>query len=310
MWTWPSLSFLDGDRHLYKPAALTRWRRVFTRMAARSLWHWQGLLHWLLPRAHLRGWATPWPGTETVFQYHRQSIRLQSMAYHVSASVLLELVELRNKMGFELAFLGNDKVAEAVRIARISSGVMGRLRGAAQAERGPTSSPSASSAGLGFGPRGGLPRDKPSLQAFARRMRLDDSGTIAQLQVRIREAAERARQEAAAHGRTLPASALGLCPGSPSAEAMPAQPPEPARGPPSAEEVQQQVRQEVQQMSQSISQGVAAEVLRLLLQGAVPPAAAQEGASLSEPGVETFDLTQMDPDGLMEVGSDYSFPSA
>ena len=63
-------------------------------------------------------------------------------------------------------------------------------------------------------------------------------------------------------------------------------------------------------MSQSISQGVAAEVLRLLLQGAVPPAAAPEGALLAEPGVETFDLTQMDPDGLMEVGSDYSFPSA
>ena len=310
MSTWPSLSFLDEDRHRYSPAALTRWRRVFTRIAARSVWHWQGLLHWLLPRAHLRGWATPWPGTETVFQYHRQSLRLQSMAYHVSAAVLLELVELRNKMGFELAFLGNDKVTEAVRIARISSGVMVRLRGAAQAERGPTALPSASSSGPGFGPRGGLPRDKPSLQAFARRMRLDDSGTIAQLQVRIREAAERARREAEAHGRTLPASALALCPVAPPAVATPAQLPEPALGPPSAEEVRQQVQQEVQQMGQSIAQGVAAEVLRLLQQGAVSPPTAPEGPPMTEPGVETFDLTQMDPDGLMVVGADYSFPSA
>ena len=64
-------------------------------------------------------------------------------------------------------------------------------------------------------------------------------------------------------------------------------------------------------MGQSIAQGVAAEVLRLLQQGAVLPPTAPEGPLGTGPGVETFDLTHMDPDGLMVDGADYySFPSA
>ena len=325
MSTWPSLSSLGEDRHHYSPVVLARWRRVFTRIAARTVWHWQGLLHWLLPRAHLRGWATPWPGTETVFQYHRQSDRLRGMNAHISAATLLELVELRNKMGFETAFLGNDKVLEAIRIARSSAGVMARLRGAAHAERGPPTSSTASS-NPGFGPRGGLPRDKAGLQAVARGMKLDDTGTIAQLTVRIKEAtkdlpktqaaADRVRREAAASGGAKQSTACASGAGSRPTTAAPARSPaarspEPAQVPPTAEEMRQQVQQEVQQMGQSMAQGVAMEVLRLLQQGAAPQQAMPEAPPGSVfPDVETFDMAQMDLDGLMVDGTDYSFPTA
>jgi len=218
---WPSLEHLVGD-HVYSPGAKLRWQRLFQRLLLRAQWHWQGLLLWLLQRPQLRGWVMPWPGTETVSEYMAQPGARRAVR-KLSAEHLLELVDLRNRMGMVFSFMENDSVLQAIRIARQRSGVMSRMRRAVVTEATTRRPPGSSGASSGpvasslIGPRGGLPRTKAELQELAASMRLDTSGTVAQLQARIRgsiagvpktpAAAQRAREAYAGSAGCKPSPA-------------------------------------------------------------------------------------------------------
>ena len=82
-----------------------RWGRMVSRLAVRLQWHWQGIMLWLVQRPHLRVWALPLPGVETPVQY------LQQTGWTVAPTMklLLELVEMRNKLGIKTAFLENTE---------------------------------------------------------------------------------------------------------------------------------------------------------------------------------------------------------
>jgi len=183
---WPSLAALEGDKHVYHKVQLDQWLRFFLRLRVRNEWHWRGLWLCLLRRPHLRSLPPPHPGTETVAKYLRQPRVPKTAAKWVDAQVLVDLVDLRNKMGMEFSFLEDDVVLRALEIARSRSGIMTRIRKAAKDEQKqatPVTSASASS----FGPRGGLPRTKAALQAVLRSIGLSDEGTVGELRERIKE---------------------------------------------------------------------------------------------------------------------------
>ncbi len=94
----------------------------------------------------------------------------------IASATLLDLIDFRNRMSMELAFLENDVVMQALLIAKTKRGVMGRLRVAVKVE---TASTSTIPVGLRLGPRGGLPRTKPELVELATSLHIDATGTVA-----------------------------------------------------------------------------------------------------------------------------------
>ena len=87
--------------------ALLRFRRFVARLVDRACWHWWGVLLWLQQRPYLRRLVLPYPSTETVEDYAKQpgsdpKPRRGHPKVVVTKAVLLDLVELRNRMGFAL----------------------------------------------------------------------------------------------------------------------------------------------------------------------------------------------------------------
>ena len=94
--------------------AVQRWRRLLLRQRAKADWHTSGVLLWSLPRSRaLRELDFPWPSSVTPEAYKRQSGAL------VSAIALKHLIDFRDKIGFNLAFLEDDRVQEALLIAQV-----------------------------------------------------------------------------------------------------------------------------------------------------------------------------------------------
>ena len=132
-------------------------------MAGRAIWHWQGLLWWLVRHPELRGLPYPYPATETTESYERQP-----GGRRISAAMLADLIEFRNKVGFSDAFLEDENMSWALAVARSKTGAVGRIKQRARTEKaqkdsGGTASASAAAsvdvAAL-VGPRGGLPKTK------------------------------------------------------------------------------------------------------------------------------------------------------
>jgi len=192
-----------------------RWKRLVLAHDARLGWHWLGLLLWLRRRPHLRGLPFPWPGTATHRDYLGQEDVKDSPGLSsrvITAQDVMDLVYLRNKLGFDLAFLENDLVLRAMQIARPRHNVMTHLRAAVVDQL--VSSPKieikeeGSSEGSarqvpGFGPRGGLPKTKAALQAIARSIGITEIGTVAELKKNIQEATEGIPREATGGDRRL-----------------------------------------------------------------------------------------------------------
>ena len=111
------------------PCGVHVWRRMFLRMVGRTVWHWQGLLWWLVRHPELKRLPFPWPSVETTEGHQNQPGGRQ-----VSAQTLALLIEFRNKMGFQAAFLENDLVNQALAISRSRSRILGRVRSRAKAE--------------------------------------------------------------------------------------------------------------------------------------------------------------------------------
>ena len=162
-------------------AAGKRWGRMVLRLAVRLQWHWRGILLWLVQRPHLRVWPLPLPGVETPDQHLQQT----GSAVAPTRKLLLELVELRNKLGIQTAFMENTELLQAILLARSRAGVMGRMRRAARQEEQPEAA--SQPAVTRLGPRGGLPRTKPELQALCAEMGLSAEGKVDELKTRLRE---------------------------------------------------------------------------------------------------------------------------
>jgi len=164
------------------------WRRMFNRLVVRAVWHWQGLLLWLVRHPELRGLPYPWPSVETTEAY-----AAQPRGRDVSAAVLALLVEFRNKQGFADAFLENDLVNQALMIAKSKVGTLGRVKARAKAESlslrptPPSGATYNATACQLLGPRGGLPRSKEDLMKLAKAYGINAEGkTVDQLKTLIR----------------------------------------------------------------------------------------------------------------------------
>ena len=148
-----------------------RWWRFVARLYARSVWHWRGLLLWLVQRPALRSFVLPLPGVTTEQEYHDRQKR------RVGAVILSDLIYLRDRMGLATAFLENDVVMQAIRMFKHKKANYRdelRLKAARQAQ----------AAGLapsvGVGSRGGLPRTKGELMLLAQDMGLEFRGLTVQ----------------------------------------------------------------------------------------------------------------------------------
>ena len=170
---------------------------MLARLAARSVWHWQGLLLWLLQRPRLRGYPLPWPGSETMEQYLKQPRTRPSRSGTsiLTHGVFAELMELRNKMGFGEAFLEDERVTLALQIARSKPGTLLRAKAAARQESLSAAKEKAAEGRLNFnpaaaqllGPKGGLPRRKTDLVKLASTFGLATDGlTVEQLKITLR----------------------------------------------------------------------------------------------------------------------------
>jgi hypothetical protein len=111
---------------------------------------------------------------ETADQYLVQTAKV------ISAELLQELIDLRTRIGFSLAYLGDEMVLRAIQIVRSRPGASSRIREAARSEKTSVkltaAKASASASGSSsnqaqvlalMGPRGGLPRAKGDLEKLA-----------------------------------------------------------------------------------------------------------------------------------------------
>ena len=73
--------------------------RFVPRMRERSRWHWQGVLLWLAKHPQVRGVPLPWPSTDSVIAWRRQSRFLAQRPQPSSAANLELAIGLRIKMG-------------------------------------------------------------------------------------------------------------------------------------------------------------------------------------------------------------------
>ena len=99
-----------------------------------------------------------------------------------------ELIGLRTKLG-ESAFVEHKTVAAVLEIAKVRKGQAARVRAeATTAKAAQIAAESALKSTVpGFGPRGGLPRDKPSLIRLCKECGLSQDGLIGELKERLTE---------------------------------------------------------------------------------------------------------------------------
>ena len=145
-------------------------------------------------RPHLRRRPLPWPSTDTCVDYEQQGkfVRTSPQADTISpnqARILVsELIDLRTRLG-KFAFVEHKTVAAALEIAKVRKGQAARVRAeAAAAKAAQIAAKSALKSTVpGFGPRGGLPRDKPSLIRLCKECGLSQDGLIGELKERLTE---------------------------------------------------------------------------------------------------------------------------
>ena len=136
----------------------------------------------------------PWPSVENSEKYARWCEAVGSRTF--SATLLSELIELRNKMGNKLAFMGDEKVEQAIEIATVRPGAFLRAKGNAKQEevrlKNLKAYPTKTSdfnvpAWQLLGPKGGLPKGKPELTQLARALGIEPGNkTSDQLKIEIR----------------------------------------------------------------------------------------------------------------------------
>lgn len=168
-----------------KQRGVSAWRRVVLRMAARASWHIRGLLLWLLQRPGLRWVPLPYPAIGNVQQWRAQAesmcaSKVLPKRHYVralqhgmfTAQNLADAVFLRNRMGFELAFL-EDPLLMGMLAARAGSGMAQKIRAEAhkeakaEAEEARRDGRQQAAVRELIGPRGGLPTLRKDLLKLA-----------------------------------------------------------------------------------------------------------------------------------------------
>ena len=175
-------------------AVVSRFARMWTRLRHRAMWSFKGTMLWLVQRPYLRRLPFPLPGVADLSKYMRQhgakpKPRNGHPQYVVTNKILLGLIELRTKLGYELSFLEDKTTTDFMDAMKIKKGALGRLKDQVKTD----SQPAAAATGSGIarlGPRGGLPRTKAELQALARDLSLSDAGTVEELKNRLRDVIE------------------------------------------------------------------------------------------------------------------------
>ena len=187
-----------------------RWRRFVLRLVDRVIWHWHGLLLWLVQRPFLRYLPYPYPAVATVKDWllqaeamthgsalsSRHLLRGQANGAFTAAN-LVAMSRFRDRVGWQAAFL-EDGVMQGLLLARGRRGQSQRIKAAAiqeaqermnleLAERDRLQAARAL-----VGPRGGLPALKDDLTRLALLLHLpvNPKDTVAQLQERIKPSIE------------------------------------------------------------------------------------------------------------------------
>ena len=184
---------------------VARFRRLYLRKQLAEAWHFFGLQLWLQQRPALRYQPVPYLNVESVTDLMENGRKQANMGYYPNAylsrmgrqssQLVLEGIELRRRMGNDLAFVENPVMLEMLNASKSRAGVMGRVRqkvkeeekARLQAVQRPTGTAITSL----LGPKGGLPRTKADLQKLCQALGVDSTGLdIEQTQKKCRSIIE------------------------------------------------------------------------------------------------------------------------
>lgn len=191
-----------GDN--FKEAVVQRWRRMVARLHDRRLWHFHGILLWLLQRPGLRFLPCPYP---TVKSCKGWALQVESMssqkiwpARHLKLALkamtparLSECLFFRDRIGFELAFL-EDQVMGNILLVRNMRGQKAAIHKEAMLEAQREARQVAQSDQRDetirslIGPRGGLPTLKGDLVKLATLLHqtVEEKDTVEILKQKVR----------------------------------------------------------------------------------------------------------------------------
>ena len=155
---------------------------MFTRLVHRALWHWRGLLLWLIQRPYLRYAPCPLPSVTTVPEWHQQvdsMVARGSWPHRWQARInigtlctavhLKEATHLRDRMGLRLSFLEDEVIMFGLKALQKKHRKQIREAAAMEAQRLLSLGKQERTMQLRalLGPKGGLPRLKEELQKAA-----------------------------------------------------------------------------------------------------------------------------------------------
>ncbi|CAE7294222.1 RE1 [Symbiodinium natans] len=209
--------------------AIGRWQRLVVRLQRRVSWHFWGLLLSLIRAPYLRFLPFPVPSVDSVSKWEEQAAEMVArgayprryltkckMSKSFTASNLKALVDLRNKVGFELAFLEDEVLTVGMRALKRKPGVRARLAEAqmAEAAKASVSEDRGERVRQLLGPRGGLPRLRGELIQLAALLHVEIKAedSVAEIAKKVRPTALMMA------GKSAPASASGSPTAAPSQE--------------------------------------------------------------------------------------------
>lgn len=188
----------------FKEAVVQRWRRMVARLHDRRLWHFHGILLWLLQRPGLRFLPCPYPTVKSCKDWALQVESMSSQkiwpARHLKLALkamtparLSECLFFRDRIGFELAFL-EDQVMGNILLVRNMRGQKAAIHKEAMLEAQREARQVAQSDQRDetirslIGPRGGLPTLKGDLVKLATLLHqpVEEKDTVEILKQKVR----------------------------------------------------------------------------------------------------------------------------
>lgn len=183
---------------------MPRWRRMVARLQDRRLWHFHGILLWLLQRPGLRFLPCPYPNVKSCKDWQLQVESMLSQKIwpvkHLKTALkvmtparLSECLFFRDRIGFELAFL-EDQVMGNILLVRNMKGQKAAIHKEAMLEAQKEAQKIAQSDKRDeairsiVGPRGGLPTLKGDLVKLATLLHqpVAEKDTVEMLKQKIR----------------------------------------------------------------------------------------------------------------------------
>ena len=181
-----------------------RWSRLFCRLVDRRQWHDHGIWLWLLQRPGIRFLPCPYPNVKNCGDWKLQieSMKVQKVwpALHltraiqkVHPSLLAECLFLRDRLGFEMAYLEDPMVGNILMVRSMKGQKAAIQREAmkhtkAEAQLVAKSKEKEEAIRALVGPRGGLPSLKQDLVRLATLLHqpVEEKDTVEKLKQKIR----------------------------------------------------------------------------------------------------------------------------